>query len=71
MSKLDDRDLDLQIGGRIRGACMEPSELLIHSSSAVVERRYEDVSLQKLCPAVTALAASAVSVDRNSRSLES
>ena len=50
---------------------MEPAEFFIHCSSAVIERRYEDVPGKALCAAVSALAASAVRVDRDRRSFES
>ena len=67
---LYDRDLDLKVGHRVCGAGVEPAEFLVHGSAAIAYRRDEDVACEELGSAVSALAASAVGVDRDACSLE-
>ena len=67
---LQNRNLDHKVGHRIRRACVEPSELLIHASSSVPDRRYEDLTFEKLASAHSAFTSAAVRIQCDARSLD-
>ena len=49
---------------------MEPSELLVHATSSIPDRRYEDLTFEQLASAHSAFTSAAVRIQCDARSLD-